>query len=109
MATDKEREGRISTTERAGLPGVDLMEEALALVYGDRQASYGPPHESYEALAKMWSGMLAEKLRADLTAEDVVLLLTAMKLRREAGRSKRDNRVDTHGYMIVLERVKERR
>ena len=118
MATEKEREARkgIDITNLAGIdyrfpnkppakPGEDHMAEANGLVNGDRQAAYGPPGPSYEAMAKVWSGMLAHKLSSDLTAADVVLLLAAMKLRREANKHKRDNIVDTHGYMLVLAHV----
>ncbi len=86
-------------------PGEDEMAEANALVNGDRQTAYGSPLESYEAQAKVWSGMIAHKLKADLSAGDVVLLLAAMKLRRQAFKPKRDNVVDTHGYMLVLAHV----
>jgi hypothetical protein len=105
MATEQEREARASIA--GDQPGQDEMLEANGLVYGDRQASYGPPRPAYEAMAKVWSGMIAHKLSADLTAEDVVILLAAMKLRRECNKPKRDNRVDTHGYMLVLSRVIE--
>lgn len=90
-------------------PGEEHMAEANALVNGDRQAAYGSPLPSYEAQAKVWSGMLADKLKEDLTAEDVVLLLAAMKLRRQAHKPKRDNIVDTHGYMLVLAHVEAAR
>jgi hypothetical protein len=104
MATKEQREAREPLAKR---PGEDEMAEANALVNGDRQASYGPPRPAYVALAKVWSGMLAEKLKADLSAEDVVLLMAALKLRREAYKPKRDNRVDTHGYMLVLAHCRE--
>ena len=90
-------------------PGEDEMMEANGLVNGDRQSAYGPPLESYVAQAKVWSGMMAHKLKEDLTAEDVVLLLTAMKLRRQALVPKRDNIVDGHGYLLVLSHVLETR
>jgi hypothetical protein len=90
-------------------PGENHMAEANALVNGDRQAAYGSPLQSYEAQAKVWSGILADKLTSDLTAEEVVLLLAAMKLRRQAHKPKRDNVVDTHGYLLVLAHVEEGR
>ena len=102
MATEKEREAREPLASR---PGEDEMAEANALVNGDRQASYGPPRDAYVALAKTMSGLLANKLNADLEAEDVVKLLIAMKLQREFYKPKRDNRVDIHGYMLVLAHV----
>ena len=104
-AAQKAREAR----ELQEKPGVSEMLEANALVNGDRQVAYGPPIESYTAQAKVWSGMLAHKLKEDLTAEDVVLILAAMKLRREALKSKRDNIVDGHGYLLVLSHVKASR
>ncbi len=88
-------------------PGSSEMQEASQLVNGDRQAAYGSPRPSYEAQAKVWSGMLADKLKEDLTAEDVVLLLAAMKLRRQAHKPKRDNVVDLHGYMLVYSHLGE--
>lgn len=99
----------LESLDLAGRPGVAEFLDANALVNGDRQAAYGRPIDSYTAQAKIWSGMLADKLNADLTAEDVVLLLTAMKLRRQAHRPKRDNIVDTHGYLLVLAHVEAAR
>lgn len=111
MATAQDRVKRRGVTPTGSklMPGEDHMAEANALVNGDRQAAYGSPLQSYEAQAKVWSGMLADKLKTDLTAEDVVLLLAAMKLRRQAHKPKRDNVVDTHGYMLVLAHVEEGR
>jgi hypothetical protein len=107
MATAQERAA--ARPASLGKPGESEMNEANGLVNGDRQAAYGSPLESYTAQAKVWSGILADKLKADLTAEDVVILLAAMKLWREAHKPKRDNRVDTHGYMLVLAHVIEGR
>ena len=83
--------------------------EALSLVYGNRQGDYGTPRQNYEAMAKVWSGMLHHVLKRDLTPEEVVICMAALKLQREAHKPKRDNVVDLHGYGIVLSRVKEDR
>jgi uncharacterized protein DUF6378 len=107
MATKEQRLGRIAFDTRQ--PGVTHMAEANNLVNGDRQSAYGSPLPSYEAQAKVWSGLLADKLKEDLTAEDVVLLLAGMKLRRQAHKPKKDNVVDVHGYMLVLSHVEEGR
>lgn len=88
-------------------PGEDHMAEANALVNGDRMEAYGNPRPSFEALAKVWSGVLHAKLKMDLTPEDAVLLLVALKLAREAHKHKRDNLVDMHGYLLVLAHVGE--
>jgi len=103
MATDAEQEQRLDTG--TGKPGEDHMAEANALVNGDRMAAYGSPLPAYEAQAHVWSGLLAHKLTAPLTAEDVVLLLAGMKLARQARKPKRDNLVDLHGYALVYAHV----
>ena len=105
MATVKDREAREPVL--AGKPGEDHMAEANGLVNGSRQAAYGSPRPAYVAMAKVWTGMIDHKLKEDLTAEDVVLLLAAMKLRRECHKHKRDNIVDTHGYLLVLAHTRE--
>lgn len=104
MATAEERNERLFPNG-APKPGEDHMAEANALVNGERMAAYGSPKPAYDAQAKVWSGLLHHKLKEDLTASDVVLLLTGMKLAREARRHKRDNVVDLHGYGLVLAHV----
>lgn len=86
-------------------------EEAATLVLGDRQADYGHPLDNYSRLSLVWTGMLAGKLApsAFITAEDCVMLLTAMKLVRQMNRPKRDNIVDAHGYLMVNEMIGEER
>lgn len=81
------------------------IDEAWALTHGDRREAYGTPAEVFAGYAKMWSGLLAGKLKTDLTAEDVALCMTALKLARQANAAKRDNIVDAHGYLILLEEV----
>jgi hypothetical protein len=111
MATEQEREARqgFDATGPQNIidAGQDEMAEANALVNGDRAQAYGRPRPAYDAMAQVWSGLLAHKLTAPLTPEDVILLLTGMKLTREARRAKRDNRVDVHGYMLVLTKTIE--
>src|SRR6185436_51136 len=109
MATEQQRTQRrgFKGHDVPGKPGEDHMAEANALVNGDRQAAYGSPRPAYEAQAKVWSGLLAHKLKEDLSPEDVVLLLSGMKLVREIRKHKRDNIMDIHGYTLVLAHVRE--
>lgn len=82
-------------------PGSDEAVEAISLVNGARQSAYGPPAKNYEGIAKMWSGMLVNKLNRDITAEEAALMMAAMKIQRQCMKSKRDNRVDAYGYLAV--------
>lgn len=80
-------------------------DKAVSLVLGNRNDDYGHPGEDFRGVALMWSGLLAAKLApgAQVTAEDVALLMVALKLRRHAHRPKEDNLVDAHGYLLCLE------
>lgn len=87
------------------------MTEAWRLTHGDRRSAYGTPAMVFAGYAKMWSGLLAKKLRpgVDLDATDVTLMMTALKLAREANAQRDDNVVDAHGYLIMHEEIKEER
>lgn len=76
---------------------------AHTLVLGDRNADYGSPDADFAGIALMWSGLLNTKLTAHLTAVEVGLMMTALKLRRHAHKPKADNLVDAHGYLTCVE------
>lgn len=88
-------------------PGESEMKEALGLVYGDRQGDYGTPRENYNGIARVWSGILFQILKRDITPEEAALMMVGLKLQRQAMKHKRDNLVDAHGYLVVYARVAE--
>ena len=75
---------------------------AKKLVCGDRNADYGSPKADFDRIAKTWSGLMGEKLKLDLTAMDVGLMMCALKLVRHAHKQKDDNVVDAHGYLLCV-------
>ena len=99
---------------RAPLPAVDLqlprpteraadesiLDEAKRITAGSRQSDYGHPADDFARTARMWTGILAGKLRdgAEVGVMDVPLCMIAVKLARQAHRHKRDNLVDIAGY-----------
>ncbi|HRQ75567.1 MAG TPA: DUF4406 domain-containing protein [Phycisphaerales bacterium] len=77
-----------------------ILDCAKRLTSGVRNSDYGHPAEDFDRTARMWSGILASKLREGetISALDVPLCMIAVKLAREAHRHKRDNLVDIAGY-----------
>lgn len=78
----------------------DILEEALSITRGSRNASYGPPDQDFRRTAGMWSALFAAKLREGETFEprDVALAMILLKTSRETHQRKRDNWVDIAGY-----------
>jgi len=77
--------------------------EALKLITGDRNQSYGNPKDDYTKTALIWSGLLAHKLKENITPEEAILMMVGVKLSREVFKHKRDNLVDAHGYLECYE------
>lgn len=82
-----------------------ILLEAEALTEGARQASYGSPLDDYTRTAKLWSAILGH----EVTAEQAILCMVAVKISRECHRAKRDNRVDGAGYFKCLDMVEQER
>ncbi len=88
-------------------PGQSEMLEANRLVNGDRQSDYGTPRDNYNGIAKVWSGILSPILKRDITPAEAALMMTGLKLQRQAMKHKRDNLVDAHGYLLVYSHIIE--
>lgn len=71
-----------------------VLEEAAALVHGPRGNDYGPIMEQHDRAAKMWTAILGY----DVTAEQVILCMIALKVSRLCHKFKRDSLVDVAGY-----------
>lgn len=90
-----------------------VLQEADALVNGDRQRDYGTPFENFSDIAELWSVVLKKKRGGrtflTVTAEEVALMMDLLKVSRECNTPKRDNRVDGPGYWKCLDMIVEER
>jgi hypothetical protein len=88
--------------------GDALMGEAWDLTTQDRHNQYGSAEDAFRAYGHIWTGLLQHKLLpgAVITAPDVCLMMTGLKIAREVRNTKRDNVVDAHGYLSLLARIR---
>jgi len=78
---------------------LSILQEAQALIHGDRQATYGHPRDNLGRIARLWSVVLG----VDVTPEQVCLCMVQVKIARQVHRPKRDNLVDAAGYLALDE------
>ena len=76
-----------------------ILIEAERLVNGDRNESYGPPWVDYGRTVEIFAAITS----IDLTVEQAIMFMVAMKLSRQAHLAKRDNLVDACGYLACLQ------
>jgi hypothetical protein len=79
-------------------PRTSILQEAHALVFGDRRAEYGHPRDDYQRTVAIFKALTGH----DLTAAEGVLFMHCAKLSREMNRHKRDNLRDACGYLECL-------
>lgn len=76
-----------------------ILHDADELIHGDRQNQYGPPTANFENTATILNALGFSKAGHAIKAEDVGVMMMALKLARLAGDGmKRDTLVDLAGY-----------
>lgn len=81
---------------------LSYIEKAKKIIHGERNDDYGPMKEQFNKVAIMWSVILDK----NITAEQVCLCMTALKLTREAYKHKDDNCIDAIGYLEILGQIR---
>jgi len=80
----------------------DFLKQAESLINGPRAKEYGPARLNHQRIADIWTILLAKKLAADITPEDVVACMVGLKLARLAEDiHKDDSWVDIIGYAAL--------
>lgn len=83
----------------------DVLEEAIRITRGDRQAQYGPPDQDFRRTAGMWTAMFEHLMLPGSKFEPfhVAQAMIALKLSRLQHATKRDSVVDVAGYARCLD------
>lgn len=82
---------------------VELAEQAIDLVYGDRNKMHGSPVDNYKRIAALWGAFLG----VEITAEQAALMMVLLKIGREGTQHQDDNIRDAHGYLLVHGKIRE--
>ena len=86
-----------------------VLKEANAIIYGDREKTYGHPAKNLKTIAVMWNAYLGNIGERDLAAEDVAIMMTLLKCARLANDvTHRDSLVDGAAYLALVERIQEK-
>mgnify|MGYP000989356452 CR=1 FL=1 len=94
------------TSETDGaVEGESILEEAMAILDGDRESDYGDPVANFNRIADIASSIS----RTKISPEQCVVVMMAVKLSREQYKHKRDNLVDLVAYAEILNRIREQK
>ena len=76
----------------------EILEEAIRLVYNDRQEDYGTPQENHNRIAKLWSVVLG----IEIMPYQVALCMNQVKVARLVeSPAKLDGWTDGAAYMAI--------
>jgi len=80
-----------------------ILTEATGLTAGDRNKSYGPPHDNLTYMAKLVQAYLFGKHHAELhlDSEDMAWIMLMAKVSRTSASFTHDNYVDAAAYAAI--------
>lgn len=84
---------------------MSVIEEAIRLVHGARQDSYGHPYDDFSRTGRLWGAILGID---PVPPHLVALCMIAVKVSREVNAPKADNLIDIAGYAEALALVREK-
>jgi aminoglycoside phosphotransferase (APT) family kinase protein len=81
----------------------EILNEAINLINGDRNAHYGDPLEDFQTIGTFWTTYLTRTMEArgvlDIRPHDVAVLMDLLKIARISWTpEKRDHWADLAGY-----------
>ena len=89
----------------------EILKKAKELITGDRNDTHGDAYRNHAEIAEFWNIFLDKKLQpmADITAEDVALMMVLMKISRntQGKKSNIDNFIDMCGYAAIAGEIND--
>ena len=89
----------------------EILKKAKELITGDRNDTHGDAYRNHAEIAEFWNIFLDKKLKpmANITAEDVALMMVLMKISRntQGKKSNIDNFIDMCGYAAIAGEIND--
>ena len=89
----------------------EILRQAKELITGDRNDTHGDAYRNHAEIAEFWNIFLDKKLKpmANITAEDVALMMVLMKISRnsQGKKSNIDNFIDMCGYAAIAGEIND--
>lgn len=82
---------------------MNILLKADEIIHGERRSAYGDAKLSFGKVAKIWSVIL----NTEISASQVALCMTGLKIVRECANHKEDNLIDACGYIALANEVCE--
>lgn len=92
--------------ERRGVENHTVLDEARAIIHGQRRSDYGGPLESFTRIGRLWAPVLDLD---EVTPEQVALCMIGLKVARAMNGFQRDSMVDIAGYAGCIELIQNER
>jgi hypothetical protein len=84
----------------------NILQEAAAIVNGEKQQQYGHPSVHYARVAAGWETIFADGI---FDEEHIALAMVWFKMCRQLQAHKRDNIVDAIGYLLTVDMCREQK
>ena len=89
----------------------EILKKAKELITGDRNETHGDAYRNHAEIAEFWNIFLDKKLQpmANISAEDVALMMVLMKISRnsQGKKSNIDNFIDMCGYAAIAGEIND--
>ena len=77
----------------------DVLSVADSLIHGEKNEDYGDPYDDYLLTTKLFKEMTG----IDMSPPQGILFMVCVKLSRESRKHKKDNLIDSCGYLGLYE------